>query len=205
MSMELITIISVGATMLSVGVALAALIITGQNSLRREMQGQRKDIDGLREENRAEFKAIREENQAEFKAIREENQAEFGKRTCGNRVQGPFGKRTRRNSRPSGNRYRPTGRRTRQSSRPSGKRITQNSRPCGRTWAIYGNVRRVWKECSRACSVNLSSADARRRRRPWLKIPPHTTNADLERTSPGPRSPHARKRIYLLLENRIIR
>ena len=77
MSMELITIISVGATMLSVGVALAALIITGQHGLRREMQGQRKDIDGLREENRAEFKAVREENQAEFKAIREENQAEF--------------------------------------------------------------------------------------------------------------------------------
>ena len=91
MSMELITIISVGATMLSVGVALAALIITGQHGLRREMQGQRKDIDGLREENQAEFKAVREtmqahreENQAEFKAVREtmqahreENQAEF--------------------------------------------------------------------------------------------------------------------------------
>ena len=81
MSMEFITII---VTILSAGIALAALIITGQNSLRREMQGQRKDIDGLREENRAEFKAIREENQAEFKAVREtmqahreENQAEF--------------------------------------------------------------------------------------------------------------------------------
>ena len=42
MSMELIAIISAS-------VALAGLIITGQNSLRAEMREQRKEISGLRE------------------------------------------------------------------------------------------------------------------------------------------------------------
>ena len=44
MSMEFIAIISVGVAMLGVGVALASLIITGQNSLRREMREQRIEI-----------------------------------------------------------------------------------------------------------------------------------------------------------------
>ena len=42
MSMELIAIISAS-------IALAGLIITGQNGLRREMREQRKEINGLRE------------------------------------------------------------------------------------------------------------------------------------------------------------
>ena len=42
MSMEFIAIISAS-------IALAGLIITGQNSLRREMREQRKEISGLRE------------------------------------------------------------------------------------------------------------------------------------------------------------
>ena len=43
MSMEFIAIISVGVTMLGVGVAVASLIITGHNGLRREMREQRKE------------------------------------------------------------------------------------------------------------------------------------------------------------------
>ena len=92
MSMELITII---ATIISVNIALSGLIIrlviTGQNSLRREMREQRDELQAHRKETQAEFKAVRaeiqahrEENQAEFKAVRaeiqahrEENQAEF--------------------------------------------------------------------------------------------------------------------------------
>ena len=42
MSMEFIAIISAS-------IALAGLIVTGQNSLRREMREQRKEINGLRE------------------------------------------------------------------------------------------------------------------------------------------------------------
>ena len=43
MSMEFVAIISVGVTMLGVSVALASLIITGQNGLRTEMREQRKE------------------------------------------------------------------------------------------------------------------------------------------------------------------
>ena len=50
MSMESITII---VTIISVSIALAGLIVTGQNSLRREMREQR-------EEMQAEFKIIRD-------------------------------------------------------------------------------------------------------------------------------------------------
>ena len=66
MSMELIAIISAS-------IALAGLIITGQNGLRREMRGQREELQAHRKETQAEFKAVREEMQAH----REENQAEF--------------------------------------------------------------------------------------------------------------------------------
>ena len=48
MSMEFIAIISVGVAMLGVGVALASLIITGQNSLRSEMREQGKEIEGVK-------------------------------------------------------------------------------------------------------------------------------------------------------------
>jgi len=50
MSMEFITII---VTVISVSIALAGLIITGQNGLRRELREQRK-------ETQAEFKTLRE-------------------------------------------------------------------------------------------------------------------------------------------------
>ena len=50
MSMELIAIISV---MISASIALAGLILNGQNSLRREMQKQREETQG-------EFKSLRE-------------------------------------------------------------------------------------------------------------------------------------------------
>ena len=61
MSMELIAIISV---MISASMALAGLILIGQNSLRREIQKQREETQG-------EFKSMREETQAEFKSLRE--------------------------------------------------------------------------------------------------------------------------------------
>ena len=87
MSMELITII---ATIISANIALAGVIIrfivrtmiTGQNSLHRELQAQRKELQAQREElqaqreelqaQRRELQAHREENQAEFKAMRAE-------------------------------------------------------------------------------------------------------------------------------------
>jgi len=64
MSMEIIAIISAST-------ALAGLIITGQNSLRREMREQRDELQAHRKETQAEFKAVREEMQAEFKTTRE--------------------------------------------------------------------------------------------------------------------------------------
>ncbi len=79
MSMEIITIVSLGLTVITVGIMLAGLILTGQRALRAEMNGQRGDIKSLREEMRSEFKAVREElhayreeTQREFKAVREE-------------------------------------------------------------------------------------------------------------------------------------
>ena len=64
MSMELIALMGIGVTIISVGIALAALILTTQRNLRTDMQAQR-------EETKAEFMAQREETQAEFKAQRE--------------------------------------------------------------------------------------------------------------------------------------
>ena len=53
MSMELIALMGIGVTIISVGVALAALILTTQRNLRTDMQAQR-------EETKTEFKAQRE-------------------------------------------------------------------------------------------------------------------------------------------------
>ena len=53
MSMELIALIGIGVTIISVGVALAALILNTQRNLRADMQAQR-------DETTAEFKAQRE-------------------------------------------------------------------------------------------------------------------------------------------------
>ncbi len=69
MSMELIALIGIGVTVISIGVALAALILNTQRNLRAEMQAQR-------EETKTEFKAQRDETRAEFKAVRVEMQAQ---------------------------------------------------------------------------------------------------------------------------------
>jgi len=66
MSMELIALMGIGVTIISVGVALAALILTTQRNLRTDMQAQR-------EETQAEFKAVRADTQAQ----REETKTEF--------------------------------------------------------------------------------------------------------------------------------
>ena len=57
MSIEITIIV----TIISASVALASLIITGQNSLRAEMREQRKGMQEQRKEMQVEFKAVREE------------------------------------------------------------------------------------------------------------------------------------------------
>ena len=64
MSTELKTMVNTWVAIISVGVALAGLMITTQGSLREEMRSQRA-------ETQAEFKAVRAEMQAEFKTQRE--------------------------------------------------------------------------------------------------------------------------------------
>ena len=54
MSMEVITIVSLGLTIVTVGIMLAGLILHGQRT-------QRADIKALREETQSEFKAVQEE------------------------------------------------------------------------------------------------------------------------------------------------
>ena len=54
MSMEFIALIGIGVTVISTGVALAALILNTQRN-------QREEIKNLREETQAGFKALREE------------------------------------------------------------------------------------------------------------------------------------------------
>ena len=49
MSTELIAISGLGVTVISVGVALAALILNGQHILRKEIGVLREEINGLRE------------------------------------------------------------------------------------------------------------------------------------------------------------
>ena len=69
MSMELIAIISLGLTVITVGIMLAGLILNGQRTQRTEMNAQ---IKSLREEMQSEFKSVREEMQSKFKSVREE-------------------------------------------------------------------------------------------------------------------------------------
>ena len=71
MSMELIALIGISVTVLTIGVALAALILNTQRNLRADMRAQR-------DETRSEFKAVRadmqtqrDETKTEFKAQRE--------------------------------------------------------------------------------------------------------------------------------------
>jgi len=49
MSMELIALMGIGVTIISVGIALAALILTTQRNLRTDMQAQREIIISLLE------------------------------------------------------------------------------------------------------------------------------------------------------------
>ena len=94
MSMELIALTGIGVTVISTGVALAALILNTQRNLRVEMQAQRaeakteskavrEDMQAQRAEAKTEFKAVREDMQAqreemktEFKAVREDMRAQ---------------------------------------------------------------------------------------------------------------------------------
>ena len=76
MSMELIALIGIGVTLITIGIALATLILNTQRNLRADMRAQR-------EETRAEFKAVRtevqaqqEETRTEFKVVRAEVQAQ---------------------------------------------------------------------------------------------------------------------------------
>ena len=64
MSMELIALIGIGVTAISIGVALAALILNTQRNLRADMQAEFKSV-------RAEMQTQREETKTEFKAQRE--------------------------------------------------------------------------------------------------------------------------------------
>ncbi len=95
MSMELITLTGIGVTVISTGVALAALILNTQRNLRVEMRAQRaetktefkavrEDMRAQRAEVKTEFEAVREDMQAqreeaktEFEAVREETKTEF--------------------------------------------------------------------------------------------------------------------------------
>ena len=88
MSMELIALIGIGVTVITIGVALAALILNTQRNLRADMRTEfkavRAEIQAQRDETKTEFKAVRadmqaqrEETKAEFKAQREETKTEF--------------------------------------------------------------------------------------------------------------------------------
>ena len=86
--MELIALIGIGVTVITIGVALATLILNTQRNLRADMRAEfkfvRADMQTQREETKTEFKAVRadmqaqrEETKAEFKAQREETKTEF--------------------------------------------------------------------------------------------------------------------------------
>ena len=76
MSMELIALIGIGVTVISIGVALATLILNTLRNLRADMQAQREETQAEFKAAQAEMQAQREETQAEFKAMREEIQAQ---------------------------------------------------------------------------------------------------------------------------------
>ena len=88
MSMELIALIGIGVTVITIGIALATLILNTQRNLRSDMRAEfkvvRADMQAQREETKTEFKAMRadmqaqrEETKADFKAQREETKTEF--------------------------------------------------------------------------------------------------------------------------------
>ena len=87
MSMELIALIGISVTVITIGVALAALILNTQRNLRADMRTEfkavRADMQAQREEIKTEFKAVRadmqaqrEETKTEFKAARADMQAQ---------------------------------------------------------------------------------------------------------------------------------
>ena len=69
MSMELIALIGIGVTAISISVALAALILNTQRNLRADMRAEFKAV-------RAEMQTQREETKTEFKAVRADMQAQ---------------------------------------------------------------------------------------------------------------------------------
>ena len=86
--MEFITLIGIGVTVISTGVALAALILNTQRNQREEIKTLREDtqagfkavreeIQAQRQETKTEFKTQREEMKTEFKTQREETKTEF--------------------------------------------------------------------------------------------------------------------------------
>ncbi len=76
MSMELIALIGIGVTVISIGVALAALILNTQRNLRSDMQAQRDETQAEFKAAQADMQAQRDETRAEFKAVRTEMQAQ---------------------------------------------------------------------------------------------------------------------------------
>ena len=85
--MELIALIGISVTVITIGVALAALILNTQRNLRADMRTEfkavRAEMQAQREEIKTEFKAVRadvqaqrEETKTEFKAVRADVQAQ---------------------------------------------------------------------------------------------------------------------------------
>ena len=89
--MELIALIGIGVTVITIGVALATLILTTQRNLRADMRAEfkvvRADMQAQREETKAEFKAQREETKTEFKAVRADMQAQRDETKTGFKAQ----------------------------------------------------------------------------------------------------------------------
>ena len=71
--MELIALIGIGVTVISTGVALAALILNTQRNQRADMRAEfkvvRADMQAQREETKTEFKAVRADMQAQREVI----------------------------------------------------------------------------------------------------------------------------------------
>ena len=73
MSMELIAIISLGLTVITVGIMLAGLILNGQRTQQKEIKTVQDKMTKHQDETRSEFKVVR----AEIQGLRTETQSEF--------------------------------------------------------------------------------------------------------------------------------
>ena len=69
MSMELIALIGISVTVITIGVALAALILNTQRNLRADMQAEFKTV-------RTEMQAQREETKSDFRAVQADMQTQ---------------------------------------------------------------------------------------------------------------------------------